>query len=252
MIRLNRAVAFKACKSGAIIVLCTVLLISLIIDPIAIHAAEYRGMEVKEGSIITLGQIENDGDKKEDIEWRILHIESADENKNGKNLALLLSEKVLVCMPYSLEAGDVDWESSHARSWLNSYFPEQFFSDSEFEDICEVELENKGNSHYKSTEEDRKNNEKSTKDKIFLLSEEEVKEYLPDLKDRKAVATDSAKEDDIFVSEISEGSFWWLRTGGEETTDCMCVGAEGGIVLSGYPAVRSDFGFRPAVYLMLD
>ena len=107
---------------------------------------------------VTFGHDENN----QPIEWIVL------EKENGK--ALLLSKYILTSHCYN-EEKNADWETSSMRKWLNSEYINTIFSKKEQGLILTTDLIN-----YVpvDTRVERSNN---TKDKLFLLSEDERKKY---------------------------------------------------------------------------
>ena len=117
---------------------------------------------IQAGDVITFGAFEQDNNTSngaEDIEWIVANVE------DGR--ALLLSKYVLYSMPYNC-AGDVAWEESDVRKWLNEDFYEASFSENERASIYEVGLETRepGYSRYLTT-----------KDHVFLLALADLGKY---------------------------------------------------------------------------
>lgn len=191
---------------------------------------------VKAGDTVQLGG----------YDWRVLDVQE------GK--ALLLSEKVLSRRAYHPAGGEITWEESDIRDYLNGAFYESTFSDEEKEQILESALENKSNSQYGT------GGGNNTTDKVFLLSAKEVETYIPDSADRIA--------EDV---ETGESVLWWLRTPGRGKEYAANVGTTGyvdyhGILVveagnnentgltgaaSGDYASSVDGGVRPALWLKL-
>lgn len=191
---------------------------------------------VKAGDTVQLGG----------YDWRVLDVQE------GK--ALLLSEKVLSRRAYHPAGGEITWEESDIRDYLNGAFYESTFSDEEKEQILESALENKSNSQYGT------GGGNDTTDKVFLLSAKEVETYIPDSADRIA--------EDV---ETGESVLWWLRTPGRGKEYAANVGTTGyvdyhGILVveagnnentgltgaaSGDYASSVDGGVRPALWLKL-
>ena len=180
-------------------------------------------------------------------DWRVLDVQE------GK--ALLLSEKVLSRRAYHPAGGEITWEESDIRDYLNGTFYQETFSSEEKEQILESALENKSNSQYGT------GGGNDTTDKVFLLSAKEVEKYIPDSADRIAK--------DI---ETGESVLWWLRTPGRGKEYAANVGTTGyvdyhGILVveagnnentgltgaaSGDYASSVDGGVRPALWLKIN
>lgn len=180
-------------------------------------------------------------------DWRVLDVQE------GK--ALLLSEKVLSRRAYHPAGGEITWEESDIRDYLNGAFYQETFSSEEKEQILESALENKSNSQYGT------GGGNDTTDKVFLLSAREVEAYIPDSADR--IAEDA---------ETGEPVLWWLRTPGRGKEYAANVGTTGyvdyhGILVveagnnentgltgaaSGDYASSVDGGVRPALWIKID
>ena len=120
--------------------------------------------------------------KKQDIEWEIL------EYSKDKKSALVISKNILCFRPYDTENQYLaTWDDSTIRKWLNEDFFNTAFTKEEQklilnENVKELNLALKG---------------MDTVDRIFLLSDDELKKYLSDL---RAASADG---------KYSE---WWIRT----------------------------------------
>ena len=130
---------------------------------------------------------------KEKIEWIVLHVE---ENK-----MLVVSRYGLDTQPFHSKKEKTTWKDSNIRKWLEKHFYYEAFSDEErsrilltdvFPDetvLWDCDLGSKSSDH------------------IFLLSYDEVKEYVYDDSMMKCSPTDSLKTQDIYVN--SKGNGWW-------------------------------------------
>ncbi len=116
-----------------------------------------------EEGYIVFGAYEQDGDESngpEPIEWEIL-----EENGNG---IFLVSRYVLDYQPYNREDTNVTWENCTLRGWLNDEFLNKAFTEREQARIRVTEVANPDNPLYGIP------GGNSTRDRIFLLSAEEV------------------------------------------------------------------------------
>ncbi len=236
---------------------------------------------------LTLGSYEQDNDPEngpEPVEWIVLEREG--------DRCLVISSKILDCVPFNKGFAAADWEDSSIRKYLNGDFLKAVFSDSEQERILSVNvpsiepavyIEEKkaeilaamaasgdasGNSQ---PEIDEKSVDiPGTTDRIFLLSDYEVKKYLPDLPDVRgdeafAPVTAYAAANGVYVlssgeygdfnlkgkapEEVIGAGWWWLRSTGASETKAMDVSATGQIRVNGHDTGESHDGIRPAMWI---
>ena len=134
------------------------------------------------------------------IDWIVLTID------DGK--ALLLSDKIIETKAFDSISND--WENSEIRKYLNGAFYDTKFNNQEKKKIAETRL---------TTE-----NQNRTDDKIFLLSVEEVNEYMGDnahLNMRNAKIAENIETKDTW--------WWWLRSPGFENYETAYVEEDGNI-----------------------
>ena len=158
----------------------------------------------KVGDIVIYGEYEQDGDRengKEYIEWEVLDV--------VENELILMSKYGLDAQSFdtSLEE-NVDWENSSLRFWLNHRFADNAFASENTSILKTSFVSNMRYYEYGDSEEYR------TEDRVYLLSSEEVEQYLTKPDDRKCVATEQLKSSGIFVDENNLCS-WWLRSESE-------------------------------------
>lgn len=193
------------------------------------------------GDTVYFGRYEQDDNLKngkEQIAWRVLAAE------NGK--ALLISEMILDSRPYHYVRESISWETCSLRNWLNADFFNSVFTAAEKAKILTSDLVNKDNSAYKIP------GGNDTKDKVFLLSLDEAKEYLGSIGVRSASGTEWAKSEGLFVYPESpyegKGS-WWLRSPGAHlvsAADVFYNGDTGNV----YDFIDNfNIGVRPAVWV---
>ena len=163
------------------------------------------------------------------LDWIVLTVE------NGK--ALILSEKVLEERAYHQEWRDpyitwyITWEECSLREFLNGSFYNSTFNDQEKRLISETRLTNLGGN--------------DTDDRVFLLSVDEVNEYMGD---NAHVNMRNAKRAELLNSSWGVTSRWWLRP----SPHAVIVDGDGRVL--GIPiTARSDsnVGVRPALWLNL-
>lgn len=117
----------------------------------------------KAGDYISFGKYEQDGNAengREDIAWKVLKVES--------DRILVVSKYALDCVPYNTEEGEVTWETSSLRDWLNNDFKNDAFSAEDQEKIPTVTVANESNSYYGTS------GGNDTQDQIFCLSLSEI------------------------------------------------------------------------------
>ncbi|MDR0874923.1 MAG: DUF6273 domain-containing protein [Clostridiales Family XIII bacterium] len=154
------------------------------------------------GSIVTFG----------DYEWIVLD--------KAENKLLIITRDIVGKRVYDNSRQSVTWETCTLRKYLNEEFYDKF-SAVEKTLITETSVVNAGN---------------DTKDKIFLLSVDEAKEYFDGNDDRNC-----------------GDRWWWLRSPGDDGSSLAAfvnhdgsVGDDGVIVISGHG------GVRPALWLNLE
>ena len=139
--------------------------------------------------------------------------------------ALLLADKSVGKKPYNKQSKEVTWEICTLRKWLNEDYYKKL-SDDEKAIILEVENENPGNT------ETGVSGGNKTKDKVFILSLEEIKKYLPEESGR------------------GNGEWWWIRTPAEEQRQALVIEPDGSI-LKDDGWVEFACWIRPAVWIKL-
>lgn len=194
--------------------------------------------EVHIGDTITFGTYEQDGDssnRQEPIEWVVL--DKAD------NKVLVLSTKALDCQPYNKQDTGCTWATCSLRKWLNGTFYKTAFSSEDRERIVLTDVAAHENPDFST------NPGMSTEDYIFLLSVDEVNQYLPYDGDRMCSPTEYAKEQGGFEKKSLGTCWWWLRTPGETSSDACSINSNGTIDTDD-GTVSSDKGcVRPAMWL---
>jgi len=177
------------------------------------------------------------------IEWLIL---SVTEDK-----ALLLSLESLEVMPYHNTYADVTWETSDIRMWLNTTFYEEAFTLAERNWILEVVNKNYNDSTPKAQ------GGNDTKDKVFLLSIQDMRDYLPQSGELAnyyshcRVSLWLKYNSDIYVYPNNFSSNWWLRSPGIDNYNAAYVKYTGDIVANGGTISYASAAIRPAIWISL-
>lgn len=121
---------------------------------------------IDEMDTVTFGsypQSSTSADKLEPIEWIVL------ERDSKNNRALLLSKYILDNVSFNSEHKECKWKDSELRQWMNQTFYDKAFNENEKNQIVE-------DSHISDGFSDDKEVDTVT-DKVFILSETEVKKY---------------------------------------------------------------------------
>ena len=180
-----------------------------------------------------------DGSKKP-LEWFVLR-----EFSGGT--ALLLSKYCVDCIPYNEKYEPVSWEICTMRRWLNYDFLNAAFSNEEQRKIIVSENENNCNPEHGTK------GCVITFDKIFCLSIDEAKKYLPIKEVRRAKATPYAKNKGAFISGCKnrDSCCWYLRSPGGTQKFAADIEDDGSISNYGFhvdidwccvrPALRINF-----------
>lgn len=170
----------------------------------------------KKGDIVTYGSYEQDGDfsnGSEDIEWQVISIE------DGK--VMLLAEKNLDCKKYNDTWTNVSWEDSTLRTWLNSYFYNTAFSDTEREAMVAYSV---------------------TNDFVYILSATEWKQYEIS---RAAGNSEYAISQGVYDEN---GNGWsWLRDEGIGKDHAQEIDCKGNINTFGSFVDCDNEGVRPVI-----
>ena len=191
------------------------------------------------GDIIYFGTYEQDNNfsnGKEEIEWRVL-----EKDENGR--MLVVSKYALDCRNYHSSVKQITWEDSDIRSWLNNDFYSNVFSSSEKSAVKTVTNENTGNSDFNV------NGGNKTSDKIFILSIDEAKRYLPNNIDRMCQATKYAESKGTELDSLTHNCRWWLRSPGSTLYSAASVKIDGFILNMGTPVSVDKAFVRPAVWI---
>jgi hypothetical protein len=186
------------------------------------------------GDVVTFGA----------YQWRALDV------SGGK--ALIITENIAIedKHPYNKERKDITWEHCTLRAYLNGVFYNRF-TEADKARILETEVKNDKNPWFGT------NGGKNTKDKIFLLSLEEVVKYFGDsgqLRDKnpnsKYFINDQYKAKRI-AKYAGKASWWWLRSPGLYGGIAAYVGTGGSVNVSGHRVDDGGGGVRPALLLNL-
>ena len=180
----------------------------------------------------------------ESLKWRVLDV------VDGK--ALLVTEKLIDCMPYNYEGEPTTWKDCSLRTWLNDTFINYAFNTEEQKKIISSTIINLDNIYYDT------DGGEDTEDSIFLLSLKEAYHYFSDSADRMAAPTGyaiikGASVSSEFLVGNGEGAgWWWLRSPGVGSIDAAYVPTYGDVNDLGYNVDNSGVSVRPALWLNLE
>ena len=182
-------------------------------------------------------------DEKQPIKWRVLSVDGDD--------AFLLADENLDCQPYNETDKSVTWENCTLRTWLNSTFVSNAFSEEEQEAIQNTEVVNKNNLYWNMGEEN------NTIDAVYLLSIAEVADvtygfdskWNESSKTREAQNTAYAKECGAWKS--ANAGWRWLRSPGHLTSSAAYVDSSGVVSSTGANVYCYNVAVRPVLHLKL-
>lgn len=215
------------------------------------------------GDFICYGVFEN----KEYLQWKVL------DKEDGK--IFVISDSLLTVRPFNDRQADDDnkfltvtWANSDVRAWLNDEIYHSIFNAMEQERILETEVVTQPATQPNLSGEIRDGGE-NTLDKLFLLSSEEVREFMPyadsrvpsneiylisGYKDGMSYTAEIIREEPGTEYEVPTGvahlpvDNWWLRSPGDlgfhiQTFDTNFEIDENGT------SVLSELGIRPAMWI---
>ena len=199
--------------------------------------------EYKVGDTLFFGKyfFNNEKDIKP-IEWIVL--------QSYENELLLISKYCLdtirYCEPSATFNGTESciWENSYLRNWLNNEFFNQAFTEDEKKNILVTTVET-----------DKSLNSELHKNKVFVLSKEQVLDFFPNINERIGVPTLYALKKGANVGHNGEMTTWWWIlpnvdiTGGQpprmDFPSVVCQ--DGEINYHSRLAYHSDFTVRPVI-----
>lgn len=158
------------------------------------------------------------------IEWIVL------EKTNDK--MLLLSKLGLHHCVYDHTSDETPhiWHDSAARKWLNEFFYSQAFSEEEKQRVLDACLT------------DNMPGSQESIDKVFLLSNAEVKQYLAAGADAKVTPTALEKAQNVHHQ-------WWTRSPGKMCCSASIVNEKGILDNEGLYYDDGTFLLRPAIWI---
>ncbi len=235
--------------SIVLVILCGFIISELyvmLIQPGVYYKEEVELLaDAEVGDIIPFGTMNTDYVKSGDerILWYVL------DRQDDK--VLLISVSALSPGEFHNVYEETSWASCSLRETLNGIFYEEFISNYEKELLIETDVFTSDNEVYGTV------GGRTMKDKVFLLSAEEVVLYFPNPEDRYVQATQAAARDGANVdindgynhAERDNNTWWWLRTMGEDQKKTAVVNAEGDIDYEGRHSTVATGGIRPAMWV---
>ncbi|MBE6540779.1 MAG: TIR domain-containing protein [Ruminococcaceae bacterium] len=184
---------------------------------------------------IKLGSYEQDNNilnGKEEIEWLVLAKE--------KDRMLVVSKYALDAQPFNTVSTFTNWENCSLRTWLNFTFLNDAFT-SEMQSMIETTEIIWSQYAY----------ENPTQDKVFLLSNTEVKIYFSSQSARKCQATAYAEANCNAYAINSNGYCdWWLRSRGGYANEAARMFSDGsGVDSETGDDVITKNAVRPAMWI---
>ena len=135
-------------------------------------------------------------------------------------------------------------ETCTLRKWLNDDFLNAAFSSEEQKRILEVLVSadiNPGNGTSPGND---------TKDRVFLLSDQEVNQYFSSSNARECEPSECAKANECYVNDGC--CWWWLRSPGNKANRAAFVDYSGFIdSRRGRPVTNDNIAIRPALWINL-
>ena len=203
--------------------------------------------DIPVGSVIQFGKynIDTDLSDTESIEWIVIA-------KEDDKLLLLsryaLEEKYFNTEEWSETA--ITWENSKLRDRLNNEFYMTAFSDNERQNIILSHIINSDNSEFGT------DGGNDTDDYVFLLSADEVTDYLTDRKIRICEPTPYAQKTYRYIdSDLSDeyrSCMWWLRSIGGETNRFRVVDTYSSSIGQNGTDLSVPYYVRPAMWVKND
>jgi len=184
------------------------------------------------GQVLVFGQYEQDNNLqngKEPVEWIVLRVDGA--------RALLISRYALDVRRFNEEWVKISWKDCTLRSWLNSVFYNECFTDSQKKAILSTAIQ----SNYV-------NSTVNTQDNVFALSARESEQYL-NQNMRQCVPTAYAQAQ---AAALDNGyCYWWLRDTTTRKNDANRVEPNGEVCEYGSNTNAAGVSVRPVIWINL-
>lgn len=190
--------------------------------------------------VVRFGHYEQDNNRNngtEPIAWYVL------AKENGR--MLLISAYCLDNQVYHDEGGFISWEQCTLRTWLNHTFLHTAFTAEEQLLIPTVALENKANPASGASA------GKNTKDRVFVMSFDDVTAYAPVNGDFPlwTYPTDYAAAQGLTPHSEYGTGYWWMRTPGTTRDTVMYVDMRGSALHA--RRATAECGVRPVIWVVI-
>ena len=183
------------------------------------------------GETVSFGTWPQDSkDAPQPLEWRVLDV------RPGGG-ALLITTSAIECRSYHDVRGDITWQNSYLRAWLNTVFLQHAFTADEQKQVALVSHSTERNKYFATK------GGGDTDDRVFCLSASEVEAFMPLEAQRVAVPTPYACRD-------ASTKWWWLRSPGGHQFTCAAVSEQGMLDYNGFHATLECIGVRPVLVLL--
>jgi len=194
-------------------------------------------------------QSDSTGETKEPVKWRVLSVED--------DTALLLADMNLDCQQFYTSAdGEITWEDSTLRTWLNTDFLNAAFSSSEQAAIQDTVVSDQGNPN------SGRSGGNDTTDKVFCLTFADTlkpeygfpEEYSLFSETRRGLNTPYAIAQGAWTSTDEvwhDNGWWWLCSPGDTAVRAAGVRASGNTDEIGFEYSTDDNAVRPALRIDL-
>ena len=181
----------------------------------------------------TYEQDNNTNNGQEAIEWLVLDVKG--------DRMLVISKYALDSKQFNKSSDSVTWEDCAVRDWLNNYFVNTAFTSEEQARIPTVTAYVDRNPDYGTLPGN------ATKDQVFLLSVNEVRNYFVLNIDRQCEITAYAASKATSNTQYTD---WWLRTPGVSQRRFTYVATDGSIKTEGNFNTQVS-AIRPAMWIDL-
>ncbi len=171
-------------------------------------------LAIKVGSKITMGEYNG-----KTLTWTVLKTEGA--------RYMLFCDDTVANTCFNERRIGSNWNSSTLRKWLNVTFFNDAFS---FQEKMKIQIQRLFNNFDPRWD---NQNGPDTKDKLYVFSENELLELLPEPEDRNI------------------GKWWWLRGHGESDLSQKAIYEDGSIYKNGIDESYDNVGVRPVMWVRI-